>query len=162
MVRNHSKQPSRFRKCSNLEWTASSTGLLNPSKFRDLTEVRLVRHSDRESPTDKDEYTAVDLCSSDFIPLASWGQLGEKGPVFTCIQERFLQADLKNACCSLLYLVKSMIFDPRAFISWTHSVPKCCSIRQMATICPPMHCSSSRPARRPVAALYASKIPPSS
>ena len=81
------------------ESTANSTDLLNPSKFRDLTEVRLVRHSDRESPTDKDEYTAVDLCSSDFIPLASWGQLGEKGPVFACIQERFLQADLKNACC---------------------------------------------------------------
>jgi hypothetical protein len=36
----------------------------------------------RESPTDKDEYTTVDLCSSDFFPLASWGQLGEKGPIF--------------------------------------------------------------------------------
>jgi len=55
---------------------------LSPSKFRDLTEVRLVRDSDSESPTDKDEYTAVDLCSSDFIPLASWDQLGEEGPVF--------------------------------------------------------------------------------
>ena len=64
------------------ESTANSTDLLNPSKFRDLTEVRLVRDSNRENPTDKDEYTAVDLCSSDFIPLASWGQLGEEGPVF--------------------------------------------------------------------------------
>ena len=63
------------------ESTANSTDLLSPSKFRDLTEVRLVRDSDRESPTDKDEYTAVDLCSSDFIPLASWDQLGEEGPV---------------------------------------------------------------------------------
>ena len=36
----------------------------------------------RESPTDKDEYTTVDLCSSDFFSLASWGQLGEKGPIF--------------------------------------------------------------------------------
>lgn len=36
----------------------------------------------RDSPTDKDEYTTVDLCSSDFFPLASWGQLGEKGPIF--------------------------------------------------------------------------------
>ena len=62
------------------ESTANSTDLLSPSKFRDLTEVRLVR--DSESPTDKDEYTAVDLCSSDFIPLASWDQLGEEGPVF--------------------------------------------------------------------------------
>ena len=77
--------------------TTNSTDLLSPSEFRDLTEVRLVRDSDRESPTDKDEYTAVDLCSSDFIPLASWRQLGEREPVFACIQERFLQADLKNA-----------------------------------------------------------------
>ena len=64
------------------ESTDNSTDLLSPSKFRDLTEVRLVRDSDRESPTNKDEYTAVDLCRSDFIPLASWGQLGEEGPVF--------------------------------------------------------------------------------
>ena len=62
--------------------TTNSTDLLSPSEFRDLTEVRLVRDSDRESPTDKDEYTAVDLCSSDLIPLASWDQLGEEGPVF--------------------------------------------------------------------------------
>jgi hypothetical protein len=60
------------------ESTANSTDLVNPSKSRYLTEVRLVLDSDRDSPTD----TAVDLCSSDFIPLASWDQLGEKGPVF--------------------------------------------------------------------------------
>ena len=79
----------RFSRCCPLpataeleraESTANSTDLLSPSKFRDLTEVRLVR--DSESATDKDEYTAVDLCSSDFIPLASWDQLGEEGPVF--------------------------------------------------------------------------------
>jgi len=36
----------------------------------------------RESPTDRDEYTTVDLCSRDFIPLASWGQVGKHGPIF--------------------------------------------------------------------------------
>ena len=73
---------SNLRICIDSQFNGISTDLLSPSKFRDLTEVRLVRDSDRESPTDKDEYTAVDLCSSDFIPLASWDQLGEEGPVF--------------------------------------------------------------------------------
>ena len=71
---------SNLRICIDSQFNGISTDLLSPSKFRDLTEVRVVR--DSESATDKDEYTAVDLCSSDFIPLASWGQLGEEGPVF--------------------------------------------------------------------------------
>ena len=61
-----------------------------------------------------------------------------------------------NQIFLLVVFCQSMIFDPRAFMSWTHSVPKCCSIRQMATICPPMNCSSSPPARRPCIALSTS------
>ena len=43
---------------------------------------RDVMRRNRESPTDKDEYTTVDLCSGDYFPLASWGRVGKGGPIF--------------------------------------------------------------------------------
>jgi hypothetical protein len=41
-----------------------------------------VLRRERDDPTEKDEFTTVDLCDDDQFPIVGWAQRGVNGPIF--------------------------------------------------------------------------------
>ena len=35
-----------------------------------------------DDPTQKDEFTTIDLCDDDHFPIVTWAQRGKAGPIF--------------------------------------------------------------------------------